>query len=92
MELKRGDGVVVIVLAAHREDDAAALQLAQVALERAERLAFAEPAHADPFDAVVTDDAAPQRVVEIDDDALDDAAALAEHDVDEPRSRSGASQ
>ncbi len=60
-----------VVLGADREDHAAVLSELRVALQRevcfADRAAFAEH---DALEAVVTDDAAPQRVVEIEHQAL----------------------
>ena len=80
---KASIAVAWIVLAAHGEDDAASLELAQVVLQAVMRLAVAERIHVDPLDAVVADDAAPQRVVEVDDDALHDPALRRQHQIDD---------
>ena len=72
----------VVVLAAHGEHDAAPLELAQILLQAVVRLAVAERVHLERRDAVVADDAAPQRVVEVDDHTLDDRAVRRGDQVD----------
>ena len=77
MLLERLQRVRLVVLGAHREDDAALGQIARVVLERDEGFAGgAALAEDDAFQAVVADHAAPQRVVEIEHQALRRAALL----------------
>ena len=70
MLLERQARVLRIVLGAHGEQDAAVFQLAQILLQVEKAFAVAGAADADPVEAVLADDASPQRVVEIADDDL----------------------
>ena len=62
--------VRLVILRGDREDDAALLQLEHVLLERDEGLAEPVAAECDAIDPVVADDAAPEGVVEVEDEAL----------------------
>ena len=75
--------VFVLVLAAHGEDDAAFGKVEKVVLEIVEGGAVVELAEADAVEAVVADDAAPERVVEIEDDTFNADANGGEGDVTE---------
>ena len=83
MLAERQDGVGVLVLADHGENDPAPFQFANELLEPDERLAFVELSQRDTLEPVVADDAAPKRVVEVEDDAFHDQARGGEHRVEQ---------
>ena len=77
MLLERRQRIGLVVLGAHGEDDAALGEIARIGLERDEGFAGgAALAEHDAFETVIADDAAPQRVVEIEHQALRRAALL----------------
>jgi hypothetical protein len=67
----------------HGEDDAASFQFKDELLEGDERLALVELSERDALDAIVADHAAPERVVEVEDDAFRDQARGREHGVEQ---------
>ena len=85
MLLKRLACGIIIVLAAYCEQNAAALELKQPALQIGECRAVAELTELDAVDAVITDHAAPERIVQIDDHAFLHAAGQRRHRIENPR-------
>ena len=83
MLAERQHGGGVLVLADHRQNDSAPLQFANERLERDERLALVEFPERDALEAVVADDASPERVVEVEDDAFREHARGGEHGVEQ---------
>ena len=71
MLLERFFGLVFVVLAADADDDAALLELLYPHLKLSERLANAQAVtQLDAFHAIVADDTAPLRVVQVEDEAF----------------------
>src|SRR5260221_4398468 len=75
MRIERGERMALLVLGRYGEDDAAAREIARIALKievgLAERAALTQD---DPLDAHLADHASPQGIVEIEDQAFERAA------------------
>jgi hypothetical protein len=83
MLAEREQGGGALVLADHGENDPPPLEFPDEGLEGDERLALVELAEGNALEPVVADHAAPERVVEVEDDAFGDHARGREHGVEQ---------
>ena len=73
----------MLVLADHGEKDSAPFQFSDELLESDERLALIELSERDALEPVVADHAAPERVVEVEDDTFGDETRSGEYGVEQ---------